>query len=212
MRRSPGASARAGPSCCANRTPTASASRRASRSPPTALGIDIAGVADWTSVERIVRRVRAARPDTVFLAGVLDPASTRVLRALRRVLPARTRFVASDGFAFDDAIKALGSASDGMYVSVAGLPTERLPRRGRRFVRRLARAVGGRPDLYSIYAAQATEVLLDAIARSDGTRASVRREIFRTRVRDGLIGNFTITPSGNCHDPALRLGVPDHRR
>jgi DNA-binding SARP family transcriptional activator/ABC-type branched-subunit amino acid transport system substrate-binding protein len=169
------------------------------------LGIEVAGVADWTSVERAVRRVRAARPDTVFLAGTIDSASSRVLRALRRMLPARTRFVAPDGFAFDDAIKILGSASDGMYVSVAGLPTERLPRRGRRFMRRLTRAVGGRPDPYSIYAAQATEVLLDAIARSDGTRASVRREIFRTRVRHGLIGNFTITPSGDTTERSVSV-------
>jgi hypothetical protein len=32
--------------------------------------------------------------------------------------------------------------------------------------------------------------LLDAIGRSDGTRASVVEEPFMTRVRNGIIGNF----------------------
>ena len=33
----------------------------------------------------------------------------------------------------------------------------------------------------TVYAAQATEVLLDAIARSDGTRGSVLEQLFKTR-------------------------------
>jgi hypothetical protein len=39
--------------------------------------------------------------------------------------------------------------------------------------------------------------LLDAIARSDGTRASVRRQLFATRVHNGIVGTFTITPHGD---------------
>jgi branched-chain amino acid transport system substrate-binding protein len=160
------------------------------------LGIRVAGVADWTAPEAL-RRVRAVRPDTVLLAGALEAHSVALLPALRRALPRRTRFIAPDGFAGDTAVKALSTASDGLYVTVGGLPTERLPVRGRRFMGRLTTAVGGPPDPYSIYAAQATEVLLGAIATSDGTRASVRRALFRTRVRHGLVGDFAITPSGD---------------
>lgn len=49
----------------------------------------------------------------------------------------------------------------------------------------------------SVYAAQAAEVLLDAIARSDGTRASVVEELFRTKVERGLLGAFTFDENGD---------------
>ena len=46
-------------------------------------------------------------------------------------------------------------------------------------------------------AAQATEVLLAAIARSDGTRRSIVRALFATRIRAGLLGSFGFTPEGD---------------
>jgi hypothetical protein len=61
---------------------------------------------------------------------------------------------------------------------------------GRRFLREFGATQSGRVDVASVYAAQATELLLDAIARSDGTRASVSAQLFRARVRDGLVGSF----------------------
>ena len=49
--------------------------------------------------------------------------------------------------------------------------------------------------------AQATEVLLDAIARSDGTRASVVEELFATKVENGILGSFSFDRFGDI-DPA----------
>ena len=40
------------------------------------------------------------------------------------------------------------------------------------------------------------DVLLNAIARSDGTRASVTNKLFATRVSNGILGSFWITPTG----------------
>jgi ABC-type branched-subunit amino acid transport system substrate-binding protein len=39
--------------------------------------------------------------------------------------------------------------------------------------------------------------MLDAIARSDGTRTSVTRELFRTRVEDGLLGEIRFDRYGD---------------
>ena len=40
-------------------------------------------------------------------------------------------------------------------------------------------------------------MLLDGIARSDGTRASVTRAPFATQVRNALTGSFSFTPAGD---------------
>jgi ABC-type branched-subunit amino acid transport system substrate-binding protein len=46
----------------------------------------------------------------------------------------------------------------------------------------------GQVRAWDVYAAAATEVLLDAIARSDGTRASVTRALATTRLNDSVVG------------------------
>src|ERR671922_142218 len=68
---------------------------------------------------------------------------------------------------------------------------------GRRFSDRLGATIGERPYTYSVYAAQATDLLLDAIGRSDGGRASVVRELFAARVQDGILGSFAIDSRGD---------------
>jgi hypothetical protein len=59
--------------------------------------------------------------------------------------------------------------------------------------------------LSSVYAAEAAEVMLDAIGRSSGTRASVVHELFQTRVRDGLLGDYALTPRGDTTDRAIAV-------
>ena len=57
---------------------------------------------------------------------------------------------------------------------------------GRRFVNDFgATQPGGIVTLDALYAAQATEVLLDAIARSDGSRASVTNTLLATTIEEG---------------------------
>lgn len=55
--------------------------------------------------------------------------------------------------------------------------------------------------LYIPEAAQAAEALLAAIARSDGTRASVNLELRQLRVENGILGSFRFDRNGDI-DPA----------
>ena len=65
---------------------------------------------------------------------------------------------------------------------------------------RAIEALGRGPDFAAAYGAQAAEILLDAIARSDGTRASVTREVFRARVEDGILGDIRFDRNGDLVD------------
>jgi hypothetical protein len=49
------------------------------------------------------------------------------------------------------------------------------------------------------------DVLLDAIARSDGTRDSVTKKLFATRVSNGILGSFWITPDGDTTLNAIAM-------
>ena len=57
-------------------------------------------------------------------------------------------------------------------------------------------------------AGQAADLVMDAIARSDGTRASVLDELFATNVKYGILGNFGFDPNGDitaASIPILRV-------
>jgi ABC-type branched-subunit amino acid transport system substrate-binding protein len=94
---------------------------------------------------------------------------------------------------------AAGSAARGTYVSVPGISDlRRLGPGGRRFVERFGATLAGREvEPSAVYAAKGMEVALDAIARSDGTRASVRDALFATRIPNGLIGPVRFSADGD---------------
>ena len=167
-----------------------------------ALGHPVAGTARYSLRSaarnaRVPALVRRARPDGVFVPGYLVPATAALLRDLRRALGPEVPILLPDGFVSDFLADELGPEAEGLLLSQPGPALSGLPSRGRRFVEAFRREVGTAPTAYALYAAQATEVLLDAIARSDGTRPSVARELFRTRVTDGLMPDFTIGPTGD---------------
>jgi branched-chain amino acid transport system substrate-binding protein len=171
------------------------------------LGIRVVGRARWDSAAHrfpaLVERVRQARPDGVFLGGALIENEGHLIRELRAALP-RARLLAPDGFSATDAlVDVAGSAAEGMTVTISGTPAEALGPQGRKFVAGFSEDLGVTPETYSVYAAQAAEVVLDAIARSEGTRASVVRELFRTRVQDGIVGDFSITATGDTTARAI---------
>jgi branched-chain amino acid transport system substrate-binding protein len=169
------------------------------------LGLPIAGSGIWSPTRRgytgLATRVAASRADGVFL-GAADPMNGgRAVKALRARLGRRVTLIGPDGFLrVPDLLKVAGPAAVGMYVSIAGVTTGALGPAGRSFVRRLAAMEPGGTipsGTYAPQAAQAAEVVLAAIARSDGTRASVLRELHATHVQGGILGSFRFDGNGD---------------
>ncbi len=99
-------------------------------------------------------------------------------------------------------------AGEGMLVTAPGIPEAVLPPAAERFLRELGSAASVHPgQLGAPEAAQAAEVMLDAIARSDGTRASVVEELFATKVENGILGSFIVRPLRR-HGPGSDRRVP----
>ena len=63
----------------------------------------------------------------------------------------------------------------------------------------------GKPiDPYAIYGAQSAQIVLDAIAASDGSRSDVIAKMFEAQVVDGLLGTFGFNENG---DPTNARGA-----
>jgi DNA-binding SARP family transcriptional activator/ABC-type branched-subunit amino acid transport system substrate-binding protein len=158
-------------------------------------------------LRRFVRSLDKRGVDAVFLAGVAPEVggpslSSSALLALRARFGADLTIIANDGFlgGFGRASTAPGDPTDGIYISGAYVsdPAKQLPPTGRRFVREFSATQPAHViNAFTPYAAQATEVLLSAIANSDGTRASVVSQLQRVRVTDGILGSFGFDRNGD---------------
>ena len=115
---------------------------------------------------------------------------------LRVGLAADVQFMAPE--VFDPATAVLaGAAAEGMTIGQPGPAHDQLTRKGKQFVAAFSSKFDAEPTRYAVAAAQSIDVLLNAIARSDGSRESVRRKLFTTRVSNGILGSFWITPTGD---------------
>jgi ABC-type branched-subunit amino acid transport system substrate-binding protein len=94
-------------------------------------------------------------------------------------------------------IQGAGQASEGMYITQPGLPADQLKGEGKKFSDEFTAEIGKSPNPYTAYAAQAATILLDAIADSDGSRASVSEGLFNRDIKGGILGDFKIDENGD---------------
>jgi branched-chain amino acid transport system substrate-binding protein len=161
------------------------------------LGLQIAGFKGWdakqSSYEALASVIQQSGADAVFLGGIICNNGAKLIKDLKAGVPNAT-LIAPDGFS-DPASN--GSDYDGSYVSVAGEPPTSLKGEGKTFITNFGNQIGATPNPYSQYGAQALDVVLDAISKSDGTRADVTSKLFGLKVTDGILGTFTLDQQGD---------------
>ena len=175
------------------------------RNAAESLGIEIAGFEAWdpkaSSYEGLFRKIGGTDADAVFLGGLIDENGAKVIKDKVATLGPNDgdiKLFAPDGFTTQQTIDEAGTAAAGMFMSVAGVPIDEFTGAGAEFAAEFKPTLGGREiDPYAIYGAQAAQVMLDAIAASDGTRASVIEQLFAASVTDGLLGSFEINENGD---------------
>ena len=85
-----------------------------------------------------------------------------------------------------------------MIIATSQIPNGPLDPAGRQFLTRFAATEHHAPvNPSALYAAQATEVMLDAIAHSNGTRQSVTRALLASCVHNGILGSFCFDANGD---------------
>ena len=171
------------------------------------LGIQIAGVANFSddsNPDRLAERVARSGAHGVFIAGLGSYGGGRAVIALRERLGRRIKILAGDPFLpIASVLDFAGRAAHGLYFSATDVPPRAQPPAGRRF----ARDTGtfDTPVFGLLPAGQTAELLLDAIARSDGTRASVLEELRGAKVEDGILGDFRIDRHGDITPARLAI-------
>jgi len=152
----------------------------------TVLSSGAAGEA-WDSkqpnYEALFNKIKGLGPDMVYVGGIFDNNGGQLVKDKVKVLGDNTKikFMGPDGFTGYPELTALPEAQ-GMYLTFAGLSADLLPKGGVGAKFRLAykKAYGTDPvGSYPIYGVSAVQVILAAIAKSNGTRKSVTAAVFK---------------------------------
>ena len=177
------------------------------------LGIEVVGFEAWdpkaSNYEALMRKISQSGADAVFLGGLIDENGAQVIKDKVKVLGPNdgdVKLYAPDGFTAQQTIDESGVENTrGAFFSVAGVPADEFTGRGAEFVEEFQEVLGDEPiDPYAVYGAQATQIMLDAIAASDYTRAGVIEAMFDVTVEDGFLGSFSFSENG---DPELASGA-----
>jgi branched-chain amino acid transport system substrate-binding protein len=167
------------------------------------LGIKIVGFEAYdpkaSSYEALGSKIKDKGVTGVFVGSLICENGGKLIKDLRAVLGTGVKLLLPDGFTpISAVVEGAGAAAEGAFVSVAGLPNSRLKGQGKAFLTAFAKANKGKaPDPYSVYGAQATVALLSAIAKSDGTRASVTSQIFKVKLKNSILGNISFDAHGD---------------
>jgi len=150
-------------------------------------GIEIVGDTSWkkgdANYTALFGQAKAAGADCVFFGGIYDNNGGQLTKDKVAVLGDNTKvkLIAPDGFTGYPDFLAL-KESAGAYLTFAGLSTDPLKAAGGKpadFIAAYAAKYGSDPrSSYALYGVQALQVILAAIEKSDGTRKSVRDQVF----------------------------------
>lgn len=127
-------------------------------------------------------KIKGLNPDMVYVGGIFDNNGGQLVKDKFKVLGDNTKvkFMGPDGFTGYPALVAMPE-SQGMYLTFAGLSADLLPKggAGSKFLASYQAAYGAAPvGSYPLYGVAAVQVIMAAIAKSDGTRKSVNAQVF----------------------------------
>ncbi|MFJ4170736.1 branched-chain amino acid ABC transporter substrate-binding protein [Paenarthrobacter sp. NPDC089714] len=154
----------------------------------TKLGIEIVGQQSWDvkqpNYTALFQSVKASGADMVYLGGTYENNGGQLVKDKVAVLGGNegaVKLMAPDGFSgFPDLLKL--PQSEGLNVTFAGLTQEQLVKdggSGAKLLEAYKAKYGKDPEgAYPLYGVAAVQVILAAIAKSDGTRKSVNDAVF----------------------------------
>lgn len=165
------------------------------------LNIKVVGFTAWdgkaSSYEALAVKVKASGAQGVFLGGLICENGGKLIKDMAAGAPS-AKIMAPDGFTpISATVQEGGTAAEGMSVSVAGLPNTALKGAGAKFIKNFTKADKRAPDPYSVYAAQATEAMIAAIAQSNGSRSDVTKQLFKINLKNSILGTLSFNANGD---------------
>jgi branched-chain amino acid transport system substrate-binding protein len=158
--------------------------------------------------QALMTKIADAAPDLVYVGATVENNPSKVLLDMRGLMPAdQVIFLGPDGLFTQAFIDGAGDASEGAFLTFAGLPTNELEGPGADFFTRMSEIVGHAPDGYSTYSYDCTVAIIQAIDQvGEKDRGMILDALMGTTNFTSLVGKtWSFTETGDIDAPSMSI-------
>jgi branched-chain amino acid transport system substrate-binding protein len=171
----------------------------------TEAGIEVVGHEGWDkdaqNYRALMTKIKATGADGIYIGGISTNNGGQLIKDKVSTVGdmEQVKVLVSDGFVLSSLFEEAGAdILEGAYGTAPTFPPDKLTGAGKTFFDEFSEAEGGKPlEVYTVYAAAAAQVLLDAISRSDGSREDVIAKLFETDIPDSVTGPMSFNEGGD---------------
>ena len=170
------------------------------------IGLTVAGHTGWdpqaSNYTALMTQVKATGADGIFIGGVSTNNGGQLVKDKVSIVGdnEKVKLMVADGFVLSTLFEEAGPDNvNGAFGSAPTKPPEQITGAGKDFFDAFQQSIpeGQTIQVYTIYAAAAAQVLLDAISRSDGTREDITTKMFETSLPDSVVGALDFDENGD---------------
>ncbi len=168
------------------------------------IGLEVAGHEGWDpqapNYTALMTKIKATGADGIFIGGVSTNNGGQLVKDKVSIVGdnEKVKLMVADGFVLSTLFEEAGPDNvNGAFGSAPTKPPEQITGAGKEFFDTFQIPEGQSLQVYSVYAAAAAQVILDAISRSDGTREDVVAKMLETSLPDSVIGPLEFDANGD---------------
>jgi branched-chain amino acid transport system substrate-binding protein len=156
-----------------------------------------------TDFQSLLRKVKRANPDFIFIPGYYVEVGLIVKQA--RALGITVPFLGGDGWDSPKLFEIAGEAVKGSYISNHFAPDDKSPV-VQNFVKEYEKAYGSKPGSFAALGYDSLGIVADAIKRAKSTKPSdIRAALVATKGYQGITGAITFDKDRNPTKSAVVL-------
>ena len=168
-------------------------------------GIEVVGHEGWDkdaqNYRALMTKIQASGADGIYIGGISTNNGGQLMKDKVSGVGdnEQVKVVVSDGFVLSSLFEEAGPENiEGAYGTAPTFPPDQLEGAGKEFFDQFSEAEGGKAlEVYTVYAAAAAQVTIDAISRSDGSREDVIAKLFETDIPDSVVGPMSFNEEGD---------------
>ncbi|MGI8963694.1 MAG: branched-chain amino acid ABC transporter substrate-binding protein [Thermomicrobiales bacterium] len=164
---------------------------------------------DAPEYQALATKIANAAPALVYISAIVNLNASKLLQDLRDVMGTDdVTILGPDGLINQAFIEGAGEASEGMYLTIGGLPPEQFEGVAKEWYDTFTERVGHVPDAYSKYTFDAAVCVLQAIdIVGEKDRAMILDAMFATEGFRGVTGEWSFSETGDTTSDTISLYV-----
>ena len=170
------------------------------------VGLEVVANEGWDkdapNYRALMTKIRDSGADGIYIGGISTNNGGQLMKDKVSVVGPHNdvQVVVSDGFVISSLFPESGGPKnvDGIYGTAPTIPPEQVTGAGKEFIDQFTEAEGGKSiEVYTIYAAACAQVMVEAIANSDGSRESVVEQMLQVDIEDSVVGPMSFDENGD---------------